>query len=268
MILKFLKRCFLACVLLATVAAGAVIGCVVLACTSPGFYKVALSEPADAADARAAMAEVERTFRSLEMFLKLDGDNYDALQALPEEAFAPKRDPNSKTEGEVLAALNTLRDSELVTRDTFTFSLTERQLNAFLSEEIGAQDKDVREPRVSLEGGLVRCGATVATPAGDLVLSLDGELSKSERTSLDFELHAARVGRLPLPAGRLLKLFAQTNPRLPRGVRLDVSGARPVLSVTAMPTRSQLQIDSVRIAGGALHMVVRRTGVAVVAAAD
>ncbi len=266
MILKFLKRCFLACVLLATVAAGTVVGCVVLACTSPGFYKAALAEPADAADVKAAMAEVDQTFRSLEMFLKLDGEQYDALRALPAQAFAPKAVAKNETEGEVLEALDTIRHSKLVTRDTFTFSLTERQLNAFLSEEIGAKDKDVREPRVSFEGGMVRCGVTVSSPAGDLVLSLDGELSKSKKTSLDFELHAARVGRLPLPAGRLLKLFAQTNPQLPRGVRLDVAGAWPVLSITAMPARSQVQVDSVRIADGALHMVVRRSGGAVVAA--
>ncbi|TWU30319.1 hypothetical protein [Bythopirellula polymerisocia] len=259
MIFNFLKRCFLACVLATMFVFGTVAVCCVLACSAPDFYASAITEPVDEADNEAAIKELEQIVSSMDLFLKLNASDFQKLQALPENAFATLAEDQQHAKRRVPFELKRLLHSPNVTQDTFAVSLTERHINALLSKELGKDDGELRRPHVSLEGDMIRFAVTLVTPVAEVVLSCDFELAKTNLTDLTFDLHAARVGKLPLPIATVLKQYMRTNPVLPQGIKLNIDGERPTLSIDVLPDSGDLQLEELHVADGKIHFLFRRT---------
>ncbi|QEG37615.1 hypothetical protein [Bythopirellula goksoeyrii] len=257
MIFKLLKRCILFCVLVAMFVFGTVAVCCVLACSAPSFYASAIAKPVDGADNEAALKEMEQIVSSMEIFLKLNASDFQKLQALPENAFAELAEDQQHAQRSVPAALKRMLSSPGVTQDTFAVSLTERHINALLSKEVGKDSGELRRPHVSLQADMIRFAFTLATPVAEVVLSCDFEFEKTNPTDLTFDLHAARVGRLPLPIMTVLKQYMRTNPVLPHGIKLNIDGERPKLTINVIPDEGVLRLDNLYVADGEIHFLLR-----------
>lgn len=266
MIRKFLKRCFLAGMLVAILAVGTLTCCYFMACSPPSFYSDAFEEPVDKADVEAAIEEIEQKFRSMDLFVKLAADNLEKLQAMPKQTLAAAKFGRSNSEVSLADALTALENSQGETPETILLSLTERHLNALLNKEVNAKQKGLRQPYISLDGEMIRFAVTVDTPAAELAWSCDVELKKTSDTDLTFELHGFAVGILPLPTTAILKLVMWTNPKLPQGVELNIDGEYPTLTITEMPERGELQLDGLSVDDSVLYLTFRRTAANVLAA--
>ncbi|MEM6799093.1 MAG: hypothetical protein AAF589_06225 [Planctomycetota bacterium] len=266
MILKILLRCFLCCVLFGLFVVGAVACCGVMAISRPGFYRAALAEPADEASVQRAMEEMELRIDSLALFVAADTADLRQLEALPEEALAAVKSGNDEDPGRLPTALEELQRSVGADESTYSVSLQQKHLNALLQKECGSLGRDVRDPRVSLGGDVIRLAVTVTTPATEVVLSCDLKPVQAAAAGLSFELHSVRIGRLPLPDKTLLRQYLQFNPKMPREFELDVTGEHPTLTLKTMPRDADLLVDDIRVANGELHVTFRRSHEAVVAA--
>lgn len=256
MFYKLVRRCFSICLRTAALIFVALAVCGLLAWSQPRFYDSAQGATIDQADVAAAMKELEQLGQSLQLFISLDGVDAEQLRALA-AMDRPETQPGKKNHTrEMLAALDRAPD---VTGDTFKATLTERQLNAWLSREMGARKRQWRRPHLALQGDLIRCGVAVETPVTEVVISCDVKLAKASARALTLELHAVRVGLLPLPAATILKQFVRTKPTLPRGVELNVDGARPTLTFTELPVDGLLQLDGIRVVDGEVRLTLRRT---------
>lgn len=266
MIRKFIKRCFLAGMLIVAFVIGTVACCWFLASANPSFYAAALGAPVDEADVEAAVKEVEKMVSAMEMFVMLDAVARKKLQTMPEQAMATTQFGRPTAQVSLAEALETLEDSQGETQDTFVLALSERQLNACLHKEIGSQGGNLQRPYVSLHDEMIRFAVTLITPAADLALSCDFVLAKTKQTNLTFELHSLSVGKLPLPATAILKQCMRVNPALPPGVELNIDGEHPTLSITALPDNGRLLLEDLNVANGTLHLTFRRNADAMVAA--
>jgi len=266
MALKFLKRFFLACVLFVSFVSGTVVCCCALACWTPKFYVAALAAPADKSDTEAAMEELETIVGSLEWFLRLDAVNRQKLQALPSQTLATLEANQQEMMGRLPIASKRMHGLPDMTQDTIAISLTQRHLNAFLATELDTTGGELRHPHISLQDDIIRFAATWVTPAAEVVLSCDFELAKTKQAHLTFELHAVRVGKLPLPAMLILKQYMRTNPVLPEGLELNVDGERPTLLITKMPDDGKIQLENLLVADHEIRLMLRRTSNTVVVA--
>ncbi len=264
MIVKIIKRCLLAAVLATTLVFVVVGSCVALACSAPGFYTAAVAQPIEQADAEAAFDEIELTMGALELFLLAGPENLERLGDLPADQL--DRGLQWTTEEslpEIRALLDRSVDAE---RGTFAASLTEEHLRAWASQKMNQPGKEIQRPCLVLDGDQARLGATLVTPLGEFVLSCDIQPVKTAQSDLTFEVHALRLGRLPLPATTLAKLLMDAGAKLPKGVRLDLDGRRPMFTVDATRSGAALELEELRITNGELKIEVRRAHDAVVAA--
>ena len=266
MIIKFIKRCLLACAVLTTFVIGTLAVCGALACSSPGFYAAALSAPVDPADEEAAVKELESIANSIGMFAKLDATDFQTLRAMPEQTIAALDRGDGHKDDAATKALRMLHRSPDVTQDTISVSLTQRQLNAWLNQELGAGDDELPRPHIAIQEGMIRFAMTLATPATEVVVSCDFELAKTNQTDLTLELHALRIGRLPAPAMAILKQYMRFEPELPTGLTLNLEGERPALSIDFSPHDAQLLLQDLSVTDGKLHLTLRRKQGAKVAA--
>jgi len=251
---KFLYRCFQVCSLIATCVFLAVFTVGYLACSQPGFYAKATAQPITQADIDAAVKEIEEIGQSLEVFIQLGDADLDELQAVRKMAEG-MRDANGKLPDHMkqLDKLPSQEDLEAM-GDTFDVTLKQRHINAWIIEEMGSGGKDWRLPHIDLQADKIRYGVSVATPAGEVVLSCDFQLAKTDQTNLTLELHAVRCGKLPLPAITILKQYMKTNPRLPDGIEINVQGERPTVTFTKMPQDGKIQLSSIEVAEGEVHL--------------
>lgn len=256
---KFLYRCFQVCSLLVTCVLLAVFTVGYLACSQPSFYAQAASQPITQADIDAAMLEIEEIGQSLEVFIQLGDSKPEEIQAVRSMAEDMRDETGQLPEHlQMLDKLPSQKELESW-GDSFDVTLSQRHVNAWMAHELGTGGKEWRNPRVELQADKIRCGVSAATPAGELVLSCDFQLAKSDQTNLTFELQAVRCGKLPLPAATLLKQYMKTNPRLPEGVEIDVQGERPKLTFTRMPQDGKIQLRSIEMADGQVQLSFKLT---------
>lgn len=263
MILTFIKRFLLVCALLVAVVITAVTVCVGLACSQPGFYAAALAEPLDEADVAKAMEEIDSIGKSLELFVNADPEELEKLRDLVAMTQLNRGDNRLDAQRDKINQLVTsLKDLETAigeTPETFAATLTQRHLNAWMRTEMKGDAKELQRPCVSLQDDLIRFGVTVITPVTEAVLSCDFKLAKQGGTDLIFELHAARIGNLPVPAATILRQYARTNPTLPKGMQLNVDGECPTLTITAVQDDAKLQVSTLQVHDGEVHVTLRRT---------
>ncbi len=266
MIFKLIRRCVHICLLMFCCLLGVVACCYWLASSTPAFYAAALEQPVNQADSIAATAEFERMTNSLGLFLKLDAEDFRRLQEMPPEQLdVLVKNPHGDQQ-QVARDLKKLIRSPDVTQDTFAYTVAERHLNAWLEQEFSESGGKLRRPHLSLADDMIRFAITLETPATDVVLSCEFAVAKSQQTDLTFQLHRVLVGKLPLPAATILEQYLKTDPVLPEGIALDVSGERPTLTISTVPDDAKIRIEALDVREDEIHVVFRRTDSAIVAA--
>ncbi|MEN1678478.1 MAG: hypothetical protein AAGJ46_02720 [Planctomycetota bacterium] len=260
MIRKLILRIFIGGAACALLAIGAATCAGLMAMSRPSFYSAALDRTLSEAEADAALDEIELAIDALGLFIATDAEQIAQLNALPEEALADAKWGQRSAAGrlpEAIAALKGYSDDDFT---KCSFRLSQRHIDSWLKKECGGGSKELRNPCVALSDGLIKVAATVATPVGDLVVSFDFELAQSDPADLCLELHALRIGRLPLPAKTLLQQLVKLNPDLPAGFTLDLAQQRPRLHFTGVPREAKVWFEDLQVTDGELLVSLRRVG--------
>lgn len=250
MIRKFVKRCLLAGLLL----------------SAPAYYTAQSADQPISAEVQAALQEIEDFTATLEKFVRWGASDLARMEAHPAALSKIADDGEQDLPRRSKANTKLIEYTLDTTRDAITVSLTEQHLNACLLEAFGKSRTQVRQPQIALQNDMIRFAVTLKTAATDLVFSCDFVPAKTNQSKLTCELHAVRVGRLPLPATTALRYYMSTNPSLPAELALDVAGNRPKLTINPMPRDAHLQLDAVSVVDGKICITLRRTREVAVAA--
>lgn len=263
MIVTFIKRCLLLGTLFSFLSLATLAFCAMLACSQPAFYAAAVADPLDEAETKAAMDELEVIGTSLELFVKSDPQELQQMQRLLEknpQAFGHDNmnERQQKQMRQLAVAFEGLDRALDEKQQTFTVTLTQRHIDAFLAKQLRTNSKELKRPHLFLAGDMLRFGVTCVTPAAEAVLSCDFKLAMAEGTDLTFELHRVRIGTLPVPATTILRQYMKLNPVLPAGFELDVTGERPTLTFSAWPDHGKLRLDDLQVVDGQVRLNLRR----------
>ncbi|TWT32281.1 hypothetical protein KOR34_40430 [Posidoniimonas corsicana] len=203
-----------------------------LALRPPGFYSDLAANPPAAADAQAAEERIEQM---REDFV------YWRAQALQ------RQHPSGAEPGYQLE------------NDLHTVRVSDAELNALLVAESSRLDAgELSDPRVRFEDDRASLAVTLATPAGDLVLSAAFAPAQPVGGDLRMRLVDARLGRLPLPVNTLSSWLPKQENRLSGALYLDTTGSAAEL-ILRMDDRTKQAATprSVRFTNGEAVVTLR-----------
>ncbi len=142
------------------------------------------------------------------------------------------------------------RDEASAEPATFTFDLSETQLNSmFAAEQLSAGA--VGNPRVRIRDGTLRLGAEIRVGNSTLVFSMLLKPLIHANGQLKLEITSASLGSLPFPLHSLLNLLAKHESLSDPRFDLDLSGRTPVVTIHTHKHRQRSpRIESVRCAEG------------------
>lgn len=206
-------------ILAATMCIALVVICIgvagYLAFRSPSFYAELVARQPRAGAAEAAEQRLEQMRRDFVQWQSrsLAIQKRQAVDAMSAGAGQPH-------DGEL---------ADVAGEDVHTFRLSEDDLNALLaSRDFGFGSDELHDPRIRFDDGKAMLAFTLATPAGNFVLSAAFEPRPADDGT---RLRVARVsvGRLALPVSTLSSWVPKRESRLHGDLYLDATGPLPEL---------------------------------------
>jgi hypothetical protein len=185
-----------------------------LALQQPAFYTDLLAQQFSSSDQTAANA----SFQLIGDDLRRWTDRSLALQRVQLLPDSAKR---------ANASLEALPGDYDPAQDTHSISFSEKQINAQFASQKVSRTGEWQNPRVRIGQDRIEFGFEFVTSAASCVLSAELKPTSTSDGKLRLDLLSARVGRLPIPLGTILRYLPRNACNLGSGAELNLTGATP-----------------------------------------